>query len=404
MEIIAHYGMIFVALSIILGLHVTWSVGAHGAVHIMGIVTDSNPVRIRTSRVIVVISGLLGAVLVGGPVTATLQHQLLFSQAFTDRPEWLVYSMLATLLATSIWMVLAAAKGWPVVATQAVVGAMAGVALLTMGRHAIQWYVIGSILMAWVLFPLLAGLLAWLLMRTVFWLVLDHPQPCLQARRIIPFFLFGVAVWITETGLQYGLHHFHIDLAGWLWPSALLVGWLVARASRVLLTGVETAAQVDTLFAVVMPFAGAAMAFAYGSNEVANGVAPMTAVITAVATEQRSIGPLLIGAVGMMAGLAAYGYHVMTATGAQRHVLASARGFCAILAAAVTVLTATRMGLPVPTGYIVTVAVMGSMKASGTASLDFRVIGAIVTSWIVTWPVTAVLATLLFLLFKGLFS
>jgi PiT family inorganic phosphate transporter len=152
------------------------------------------------------------------------------------------------------------------------------------------------------------------------------------------------------------------------------------------------------------------MAFAHGSNDVANGIGPLAAVVTLSQTgevAQKSGLPiwiLLVGGVGIVVGLATMGLRVMRTIGKRITELTPSRGFCAELAAATTVVFATRLGLPVSTTHIVVGAVLGVGLARGIAAIDLRVVLGIVLSWVVTLPIGAAVAAFFFFFFKGVFG
>jgi len=153
------------------------------------------------------------------------------------------------------------------------------------------------------------------------------------------------------------------------------------------------------------------MAFAHGSNDVANGIGPLAAVVSIVGSGgeilQKSSLPiwvLLVGGVGIVAGLATMGYRVMKTIGTRITELTPTRGFCAELAAASTVVLASGTGLPVSTTHILVGAVMGVGLARGIGALDMRMIGQIVMSWIITLPIAGALAALFFFILKFAFS
>jgi PiT family inorganic phosphate transporter len=152
------------------------------------------------------------------------------------------------------------------------------------------------------------------------------------------------------------------------------------------------------------------MAFAHGSNDVANGVGPLAAVVSIVTTgdvEQTSALPvwvLILGGTGIVLGLATMGYRVMRTIGTKITELTPSRGFCAELGAASTVVIASRLGLPVSTTHIIVGAVLGVGLARGIAAIDLRVVVAIVTSWVATLPIGAALAAFFYFFFKGVFG
>ncbi len=168
-------------------------------------------------------------------------------------------------------------------------------------------------------------------------------------------------------------------------------------------------ANVEKVFGVMMIFTAAAVAFAHGSNDVANAVGPMAAVVsTAHSGEVLQKSPLppwilLIGGVGIVVGLATFGFRVMRTVGENITQLTPSRGFAANLAAATTVVMASFTGLPISTTHTLVGAVLGVGFARGIAALNLRVVGNIFMSWIVTLPAGALLAIIFFFMFKGMF-
>ena len=152
------------------------------------------------------------------------------------------------------------------------------------------------------------------------------------------------------------------------------------------------------------------MAFAHGSNDVANGIGPLAAVVSIVRTQavtQDSALPLWIlavGGVGIVLGLATMGYRVMSTIGTRITELTPSRGFCAELSAAATVVIASRLGLPVSTTHIIVGAVLGVGLARGIAAIDLRIVVGIVTSWLVTLPIGASLAALFYFVLRAIFT
>lgn len=170
-------------------------------------------------------------------------------------------------------------------------------------------------------------------------------------------------------------------------------------------------ASVEKVFTPMMLFTACAMAFAHGSNDVANGIGPLAAVVSIVTSGgevmQESALPvwvLLLGGAGIVLGLITLGYRVMLTVGRKITELTPSRGFCAELAAATTVVIASRTGLPVSTTHILVGAVLGVGLARGIGALDLRVVFNIIISWLVTLPAGAMMAMLFFFTLKGIFS
>ena len=217
-----------------------------------------------------------------------------------------------------------------------------------------------------------------------------------------------------------GLKHLNIDLSV---PMSFLVATIFGAAIAVvgyyLIQKVKVDedadkdfhyASVEKVFVPMMLFTACGMAFAHGSNDVANGVGPMAAVVGLVESggevAQKSELPiwiLLVGGIGIVVGLATYGYKVMRTIGTKITELTPTRGFCATMAAATTVVLASRTGMPVSTTHIAVGGVIGVGLARGIGALDLRVIGGIIMSWIITLPIGGILAALFYFTLRGMF-
>jgi PiT family inorganic phosphate transporter len=331
----------------------------------------------------------------------------------------LVLGMLSALLASGIWLMIASYYGWPVSTTHTIVGSLIGFGLVGLGVDAVEWVKVIGIVASWIISPVLGATAAYLLAHSVRKLILDTDQPFQNAVRFGPLYVFFMGVLISLVTLFKGLKHLDLELGGWQSLGlAVLVGLVVALVGRVLLARVKVDveadrdfhfASVEKVFAPLCVFTACSMAFAHGSNDVANGIGPLAAVVTAVRTQQvtqESALPLWIlalGGAGIVLGLVTMGYRVMRTIGTKITELTPSRGFCAELAAAATVVIASRLGLPVSTTHIIVGAVLGVGLARGVAAIDLRVVGGIVTSWLVTLPIGAALAAFFFFFFKGLF-
>jgi PiT family inorganic phosphate transporter len=168
---------------------------------------------------------------------------------------------------------------------------------------------------------------------------------------------------------------------------------------------------VEKVFTVLMIVTACAMAFAHGSNDVANAIGPVAAVVAVAqaggSVAQKSATPiwiLLIGAAGIVAGLSMYGHKVMATIGTKITLLTPSHGFAATLAAAGTVVVASGTGLPISTTHTLVGAVLGVGMARGIGAIDLRVVRTIFISWVVTLPAGAILAVVFFYLLKFIFS
>ena len=421
MDVISQFGPTLLVLAIIFGVFMTWGIGANDVANALGTSVGSGAITVRTAIIVAAIFEFAGAALAGGSVTKTIRKGIIDPSAIADRPELLVFGMLAALLAAGCWLALASFRGWPVSTTHSIVGAIVGFAVAGIGVDAVAWGKIGQIVASWVVSPVLGGMVAFALMMSIRKLILQAEKPFESAIRWAPVYLFLVGFVISLVTIFKGLKHLNIDLNGYESAAvAALIGIVTAligkRAIRrvtVQETMDQTAhlASVERVFAPMIVFTACAMAFAHGSNDVANGVGPLAAVYGLIQSggevTQKLEMPLWIlalGGAGIVLGLVTYGYRVMRTIGSKITALTPTSGFCATVAAALTVVIASRTAMPVSTTHIAVGAVMGVGMARGIAALDLRVIGSIFASWIVTLPAGGLLAAAFFFMLKGMFT
>jgi PiT family inorganic phosphate transporter len=421
MEIIATYGTAMVIMAMIFGLFMTWGVGANDLANAMGTSVGSGAVSVKQVIVIAIIFEFLGAVLVGGHVTKTIRKEIIDPTPIINNPEILVFGMLAALLAAGFWLMFASTKGWPVSTSHSIVGAIVGFAIVGIGPEAVNWNKIIKVVISWVISPAMGGIIAYLLVISTRKLILDTDTPLRNAKKYAPAYVFLVAFIISLVTMFKGLKQLKLDLTIWgsLGVSVCfgiiisVVGWLLIRRIEEDTDADQTFqfASVEKVFTPMMLFTACSMAFAHGSNDVANGIGPLAAVVSIVGSGgevlQKSELPLwvlLLGGCGIILGLITLGYRVMLTVGKKITELTPSRGFCAQLAAASTVVIASRTGMPVSTTHILVGAVLGVGLARGLGALDLRVVLNIVISWVVTLPAGAILAMFFYFTLKGLFS
>ena len=421
MDIIATYGTTFTILAIFFGLYMTWGIGANDLANAMGTSVGSGAVTIRQAIIIAIIFEFSGAVLAGGHVTSTIRKGIIDPSGIVNNPEILVYGMLASLLATAFWLMIASWKGWPVSTTHSIIGALIGFAIVGIGPDAVKWGKVGSVVASWVVSPVVGGTVAFLLVMSTRKLIFNTNDPLKSAKRYAPVYVFLVGFIISLVTIFKGLTHLKIDLSVFQsFCVAVLLGLLSACLSWIFIRKVEEDreadrdfhfASVEKVFAPMMLFTACAMAFAHGSNDVANGIGPLAAVMSIISSGgevmQESDLPvwiLLLGGTGIVLGLVTLGYRVMMTVGQKITELTPSTGFCAQLAAATTVVIASRTGLPVSTTHILVGAVLGVGIARGIGALDLRVVIDIFISWLVTLPAGAIMSMLFFFVLKGIFG
>ena len=418
MEFLSDSAFIYITLAAVFGIFMAWGIGANDVANAMATSVGSKAITIKQAIIIAAIFEFLGAFLAGGQVTKTIRKGIVDLNAFEGNSDLLIWGMLAALLAAGTWLLIASMKGWPVSTTHSIVGAVIGFAAVGVSVDAVSWGKVGTIVMSWVVSPVLAGAIAFAVFMSIQKLVINTTNPLQNAKKYGPVYLFMVGFIIALVTIKKGLKHIGLDVSGGMeFVYAGMLGLLVALVGVYLIKKVkfdEKAekrfhfANVEKIFAVLMVFTAAAMAFAHGSNDVANAVGPMAAVISIAQSgelaSKSSLPPwvLLVGAVGIVIGLATLGYKVMATVGENITELTPTRGFSAEIGAASTVVLASYTGLPISTTQTLVGAILGVGLARGIAAIDLRVVGNIFMSWVITLPAAGLLSAGTFLLLNQL--
>jgi len=407
------HGTLLVFLAAAFGLFMAWGIGANDVANAMGTSVGSRALTLKQAILVAAVFEFAGAILAGGQVTTTIRKGIIDPGLLADSPELLVYGMLASLAAAGIWLLVASFFGWPVSTTHSIVGAIVGFAAAGIGIAAVQWGKVGSIVASWVISPLMAGLIAFALFRSVQILIFDAVDPFRNAKRYVPLYIFLVGFIIALVTLLKGLKHVGLEVSSLhSFLLAVVFGIAVMVVGSALIRRIQRDpgldrdfhfANVERVFSVLMVFTACAMAFAHGSNDVANAIGPVAAVVGVVQSGgevmQRSpLGPwiLLVGGAGIVVGLATYGYRVMAMVGGRITELTPSRGFAATLSAAATVVVASGTGLPISTTHTLVGAVLGVGVARGIAAINLRIVRSILVSWVVTLPAGALLSMIFF--------
>ena len=407
---------IYIGLAALFGIFMAWGIGANDVANAMATSVGSKALTIKQAILVAAIFEFSGAVLAGGEVTSTIRKGIVDVGLLGDEPELLIYGMLAALLAAGTWLLIASQRGWPVSTTHSIVGAIVGFAAVGIGIEAVQWGQVGAIVSSWVVSPLVAGTIAYLIYRSVQWLILRHDDPLVRAKRYVPVYMFLAAFTITLVTILKGLKHVGLDLGtqqSYILATAIAVG--IASIGGVVIRRVQPdpAAEqdqhyitVERVFGILMVVTACGMAFAHGSNDVANAIGPLAAVVSVAQSgqvgSQAAIASwiLLLGGAGIVIGLATFGRHVIATVGRKITHLTPSRGFAAELAAATTIVIASGTGIPISTTHTLVGAVLGVGMARGIEAIDLRVVGQIFVSWLVTIPAGAILAIIFFFGFR----
>ncbi|GAA0301919.1 inorganic phosphate transporter [Psychrosphaera haliotis] len=425
MDIISTYGVMLIATAAIVGFFMAWGIGANDVANAMGTSVGSKALTIKQAIVIAMIFEFAGAYLAGGEVTSTIRKGIIDSAPFIPNPEYLVLGMISALFAAAIWLAVASYLGWPVSTTHSIVGAIVGFAAFGVGMDAVNWAKVGGIVGSWIVTPLLSGIIAYLIFISAQKLIFDTEEPLKNAKKYVPFYMFLAGFVMSLVTIKKGLKHvlkdgdFAISGAE-AYGYAILAGILVALVGKYFISKIKidpTADKemhfnnVEKIFAVLMVVTACCMAFAHGSNDVANAIGPLAAVVSIVSNDGQILPKaslawwiLPLGAFGIVAGLALFGHRVIKTIGNGITHLTPSRGFAAELAAASTVIIASGTGLPISTTQTLVGAVLGVGMARGIAALNLGVVRNIVVSWVITLPIGAALSIMCFLVLKAVFG
>ena len=410
---------VYITLAALFGVFMAWGIGANDVANAMATSVGSKALTIKQAIFVAAIFEFLGAVLAGGEVTDTVRKGIVDTSLPGFTSELLVYGMLAALLAAGTWLFIASRNGWPVSTTHSIVGAIVGFAAFGVGMDAVHWGKVGEIVMSWVASPLTAGFIAYLIYQSVQRLILSQEDPLSKAKRYVPVYIFLAAFTITLVTILKGLKHVDTGLElslGESYMLALGIAVVIALVGAFFIQRIEADPKaekkehfitVERVFGILMIVTACGMAFAHGSNDVANAIGPLAAVISVAqngaigAKATVPIWVLILGGAGIVIGLATFGRHVIATVGKNITHLTPSRGFAAELAAATTIVIASGTGMPVSTTHTLVGAVLGVGLARGIDAIDLRVVARIFVSWVVTIPVGAFLAIVFFFIFRA---
>lgn len=401
----------------LLAFYVAWAIGANDVANAMGTSVGSGALTVGGAIIVAAIFEFAGAFLAGGHVTDTVRKGML-DMSLLGR-EQLIYGMMASLASAGTLLIGATRFGLPISTTHAIVGAIVGFGAVAIGIDAVNWPKVLQISLSWITSPLLAGVIAFAIFHLIRSTILNKSNPVHQIRKYGPAFFFFVFFIIGLVTLFKGLKHINLDLdlmealAG-----SVALGLIGSGIGAFFIRRVQIGEadpdhrfdQVERIFVVLQILTACAIAFAHGSNDVANAIGPLAAIVNAVEnvdlTAKAPVAPwmLAIGGLGIVIGLATWGYRVMETVGKKITELTPSRGFAAQLAAASTIVLASRLGIPISTTHTLVGAVLGVGLARGITALDLRVVGNILASWIATLPIAAALSVFFYYFFKGLLT
>ncbi|MBD1921984.1 inorganic phosphate transporter [Microcoleus sp. FACHB-831] len=418
----------------LLAFYVAWNLGANDVANAMGTSVGSKAVTLRQALFIAGILEFLGAVLFGRAVSSTLATEIVNPTLFASQPQVLLIGMVSVLIGCGIWLQIATSRGLPVSSSHAVVGAIAGFSAIAAGVGAVNWSSLGTISLAWILTPVVSGAIAALFYSVVKRWILDPPDPLFQLREWIPWLsatllgIFGVIVLpavsqpidillADKFGISLPPHDIPLAIGAIATCSLTWFSWRelgtgdLKEEDKSSIQNPKSKIQnpIERHLARFQLLSACFVAFAHGSNDVGNAIAPLAAISyidrtgsVPTAGFTIPIWILLVGGAGIVAGLAVWGKKVIATIGEGIIPLQPSSGFCAEIATATTILLASRFGLPVSTSHALVGAVVGIGLIQNWKSVRFQTLQTIALAWIITIPISAGLGAIIFMVARRL--
>lgn len=352
-----------------IGGYMAMNIGANDVANNVGPAVGSKALTLMGAIVIAAVFEASGALIAGGDVVSTIKKGII-NPALIGDSDTFVWLMMAALLAAALWLNLATYLGAPVSTTHSIVGGVLGAGIAAAGWAIANWGTMGKIAASWVISPVLGGIIAAIFLYAIKRNV-THKEDMLQAAKKVVPMLIAVMAWAFATYLALkGIKKIvKIDFL-----TAASAGLVVAAAVYSIMRSyvIKTIANmennkdaINSLFTIPLIFAAALLSFAHGANDVANAIGPLAAINDAlthggVATKAAiPLWVMLVGAIGISIGLALYGPKLIRTVGSEITELDKIRAFCIAMAAAITVILASQLGLPVSSTHIAVGAVFG---------------------------------------------
>ena len=401
--------------AVIACIYMACNIGANDVANAMGTSVGSKALTFKQAIMIAAVAEFIGAFFVGGHVSDTIRKGMLDPTIFEAVPYHLVYGMISALVAAALWLHIASYLGWPVSTTHSIVGGVVGFGIIAGGMDVISWGKIGQVVLSWVVSPVMGGLVAFLVFKFINKNVFSKRTPLAYAKNLLPYMVFVVFVILTNAMVYKGLKNLHLDLSFInSLVLSLLVGSLAFVVTKFLAKKIpynvswdlqKQFHETENVFKYLQILTAFYVAFAHGSNDVANAVGPLAAVVAILKNGQvnmQVVMPTWILAMGggfIVFGLLIWGAKVMATIGEKITELTPSRGFAATFGAATVVLICSKMGLPISTTHTLVGSVIGVGLARGLATLNFDIIKMIAISWISTIPFTAIISMLCYKIF-----
>ncbi|MGD8344065.1 MAG: inorganic phosphate transporter [Desulfobacterales bacterium] len=389
----------------IFGFYMAWNIGANDVANSMASAVGAKAITIRQAIFIAGILNIVGAVFIGSHVTQTIRKGIVSTDILTD-PHLALIGALSALLAAALWVSFATWKSLPVSTTHSIVGAMIGFGIMAGGFSVINWGKLGAVVLSWVISPVFAMVIGFLMFKTIVKFILSREDPFSQALKLAPFFI-SIALFVVILSFLFKTPLGKRLAIGT--PLALLVaivlalalGFVAVKILRKFIKKTNLSGE-EEVFRKIQIGTSCYVALAQGANDVANAIGPLAVIYFLVKT--GSVGAkvpvpvflLFFGGIGIACGIGMAGHRVMDTIGRKITTLTNTRGFSVDFAAATTVMVASKMGLPVSTTHAAVGGVMGVGLARGIDAVNFRIIFEIILYWVLTVPAAAITSIVIF--------
>ncbi|MEK9678529.1 MAG: inorganic phosphate transporter [Rhodospirillaceae bacterium] len=360
---------VILSIAAIVGGYMAMNIGANDVANNVGPAVGSKALTIVGALIIAAIFEALGALIAGGDVVTTISKSIISPESFND-PALFVWAMLSALLAAALWVNLATYLGAPVSTTHSIVGGVMGAGIAAAGFATVNWPVMAAIAASWVISPVLGGLIAAGFLAFVKFFVLYQDDKIAAARRWVPILVAIMACAFSVYLVMKGFKRI------WKPDTTMIViigvaafvityGLVFTRVAKAAVGMENRRKSVGQLFTIPLICAAALLSFAHGSNDVANAVGPLAAIVSVLSGGAVSakvalpLWVLAIGAIGISIGLLLFGPKIIEIVGEKITKLDRVRAFCVALSASITVIIASTLGLPVSSTHIAVGAVFG---------------------------------------------
>jgi len=379
----------FLAVATLIGAYMAMNIGANDVANNVGPAVGSKAMTMTLAIIIAAVFEASGALIAGGEVVKTIKKDIIDISAFGANSDPFIWAMMAALLAAAVWLNLATVLKAPVSTTHSIVGGVMGAGIAAAGFSIVSWTTMAKIVASWIISPVLGGLIAAVFLFSIKKTIVFKTDKVFAAKRYVPIYV-AIMTWAFVTYLTLkGLKKIWpnvVEILNYLplinmemskKPSlltALIIGAIIATFVYIIIKNKfrknsdkiqNSRESVNQLFTFPLIFAAALLSFAHGANDVANAIGPLAAINDAVINGGISskanipLWVMAVGAAGIALGLALYGPKLIKTVGSEITELDQVRAFSIAMAASITVIIASQLGLPVSSTHIAIGGVFG---------------------------------------------